>query len=952
MKKQSQNNSRQRQKEALELMKKVHNYRGMPGDAEAAANEQRAIDSLNRYLNLGFGGGSAGGAGVGAEGNWGNSPLALSTPAEEDYIRNTPLPFERSFTDAFKAARAAGAQTFKFNNKLYTTELSENPQYSKAEYERLILNLREILDSQQEPYEDSTTVEPYIGQPIGEYKRSEYPGIMNHSPLSYADGGQLNNIGLNYFATGGTHEENPNQGIPQGADEQGTPNVVEQGEIKDEDDYIYSNRVPLDEDAILVAGLPLNYANLTAASALRKASREAEERPYDEISQRTLNDLRSKIKTAQELTNSKYANMIETEPTPQYETGSSIPMTEYENSQAQQGPIMNAYGGPLNKYYNGMDMQVDSTTVNPPTAPASQDATPAVKRADFPSSYYQDPTSPYDWSTPEGVEAAIQDMWPGAKIIDNTGTTQFGTYFGGQQEPHGRIHRVTIQTLTDPLHPATGQLTNASLDKLLNRASILLGNYYTIRDTKALLQHPEILGQGDINKYTSDIQAYQNGANQVIDEINGPIKQGWQKEGKKWVDRYAPDKLDSDLRVSHYGHIYSNAWSDPIGPPKPGGLPATPPTTTTSTPISGGTSTLGTYSAGSTTGTRQPKGINSNTLLAEQIKNFNSQDSDSRFLNSTKQIITRDLNKIPEISSKSRAALTPTNPAYVTNQEKITPRPLQTKAGLDWDTIAANAAQAAPIIGSGLQVIGDMFGANRPDYTDANIIRDNTIPVTSSHIGDYMNLKPLDRDYLQNQLFNQAAGTQNALQNAANGNRGQYMAGLLGLNQNVGTQLGSLARNAAEYNNTIAEKNAAFNRGTNQFNAQQDLTASQANAVNRLNSAKAQAELRDRISTASSNATSNNISNFYNQLGQWGKEQKNYGMIENNPYYEYFIDSKTGKFNFKAYQEAQQNGTLDSIAAKAEDEKLRAKIKREMKIRAEIEKEMQDKAAASTTQNS
>ena len=40
-----------------------------------------------------------------------------------------------------------------------------------------------------------------------------------------AEGGELNT-----FENGGTHEQNPLGGIPQGVDENGTPNLVEQGE--------------------------------------------------------------------------------------------------------------------------------------------------------------------------------------------------------------------------------------------------------------------------------------------------------------------------------------------------------------------------------------------------------------------------------------------------------------------------------------------------------------------------------------------------------------------------------------------------------------------------------------------------------------------------------------------------------------------------------------------------
>lgn len=76
-----------------------------------------------------------------------------------------------------------------------------------------------------------------------------------------AAGGPINSIhgtswdnGLNYFNTGGTHEENPHQGILQGYDQQGTPNLVEEGEWRWDDksgkwgSYIFSNRLKLPKE--------------------------------------------------------------------------------------------------------------------------------------------------------------------------------------------------------------------------------------------------------------------------------------------------------------------------------------------------------------------------------------------------------------------------------------------------------------------------------------------------------------------------------------------------------------------------------------------------------------------------------------------------------------------------------------------------------------------------------
>lgn len=47
--------------------------------------------------------------------------------------------------------------------------------------------------------------------------------------------------GLILVGNGGTHEENPNEGVPMGMDSEGIPNLVEEGEVIF-NDYVFSNR--------------------------------------------------------------------------------------------------------------------------------------------------------------------------------------------------------------------------------------------------------------------------------------------------------------------------------------------------------------------------------------------------------------------------------------------------------------------------------------------------------------------------------------------------------------------------------------------------------------------------------------------------------------------------------------------------------------------------------------
>lgn len=70
------------------------------------------------------------------------------------------------------------------------------------------------------------------------------------SPQQFVMGGPLKEVGsdgqgLTRFEAGGTHEQNPIGGIPQGVGADGSPNLVEEGETK-WNDYIFSNAISLD----------------------------------------------------------------------------------------------------------------------------------------------------------------------------------------------------------------------------------------------------------------------------------------------------------------------------------------------------------------------------------------------------------------------------------------------------------------------------------------------------------------------------------------------------------------------------------------------------------------------------------------------------------------------------------------------------------------------------------
>ena len=110
-------------------------------------------------------------------------------------------------------------------------------------------------------------------------------------------GGDFNQLGnFTFINNGGTHEQNPYQGVPMGTDQNGTPNLVEQGETIF-NDYVFSNRLKVPEALIKKYNLKKNS---TYADASKQLAKESENRPNDKISNDTLGIFMNELQNSQE----------------------------------------------------------------------------------------------------------------------------------------------------------------------------------------------------------------------------------------------------------------------------------------------------------------------------------------------------------------------------------------------------------------------------------------------------------------------------------------------------------------------------------------------------------------------------------------------------------------------------------------------------------------------------
>lgn len=128
----------------------------------------------------------------------------------------------------------------------------------------------------------------------GQKLKQEMGGNMQPTNMKqYAQGGQLTR-----FDEGGTHEENPLGGIPQGEDSQGVMNTVEQGETK-KGNYVYSDRLSIDENMAKQLNLPGYIKGKSFANASKAIDNKFRDRT-DQYSQETKKTLLDRLKQGQE----------------------------------------------------------------------------------------------------------------------------------------------------------------------------------------------------------------------------------------------------------------------------------------------------------------------------------------------------------------------------------------------------------------------------------------------------------------------------------------------------------------------------------------------------------------------------------------------------------------------------------------------------------------------------
>lgn len=195
----------------------------------------------------------------------------------------------------------------------------------------------------------------------------------------------------------------------------------------------------------------------------------------------------------------------------------------------------------------------------------------------------------------------------------------------------------------------------------------------------------------------------------------------------------------------------------------------------------------------------------------------------------------------------------------------------------------------APAVGSALGAVQSVF--QKPDYTNSDLILDvvNNLSrnkVSPTLLSDYLSYKPIDRNYYLNQLKGQAGATRRAVMNSGLSS-GQRMAGLLAADYNAQQGIADALFKADMYNEQLRQNIAQFNRGTSQYNSgalmqadAQNAQLAQARDNMRLSGTTTAANMRELADTALATSRSANLTNFFDNLGAIGRENRDTNMLQ------------------------------------------------------------------------
>lgn len=717
------------------------------------------------------------------------------------------------------------------------------------------------------------TLESYMGKAYG-----------------FADGGNINNLmgrkyfaegGLTSFNTGGSHEESPIGGIPQGIGDNGNVNLVEEGETRYQD-YIFSDRLTLDEDIVKELNLPSNLIGKTFAEASEILAKNIEEHPNDPISKRGFEEMMIRLQAANNMKK-------DLEGSNTFAEGGNLngePMEPSPSIKEVEGEDENL-GNELKEVTDEQVKRIAASNIKEEKLKGGRASKEVRENA-------TELFDPLEISVGIKVEMEHTDSIEAAREIALDHLTENKDYYT-------RLYHIGLID-----EPITEEEENFLKEK-----------WTRIEDVEALDEEQGIVDMPEEENISSELeqpldqeipiepQQFAKGG-----DLFGPNRNGAYFRNGRWY-------LNSDPRLSNKTNIRmnnpnrGNYWkTDPIYPIPPerqlfkvpdikGGwngilLDNTKPYGDTFNPpfIKGGEDEKTTV---------EPIKTNTSTTKKTSIPSIDTEEEFDRMMD--RKYNFGDLTGLtgPRFDPYQLEADLEGNAIAHENEVnfnptsdfELTPEELATLSPEDYQAYKRHErAMKLQGLGSLLQyapVLGNLIGA----ATVGKAEKVNPTYITPEQLNDYLQYNPIDPNTYTNPILNQASNARRSFADASGGSRAAILAANLGLNAQTQKAISDATLQAEAVNEQRRVQAKEFNRGTNQFNASERARAKQYNASSKTMTD----DINARNRAARRTAIRNYLSGAMQGLGSIGREKAYRNTIKTMGM-DYYLDA-LGQVKYK-----------------------------------------------------
>ena len=663
----------------------------------------------------------------------------------------------------------------------------------------------------------------------------------HNDPFEYALGGPLHsnggdyNGGLTFINAGGRHEDNPYEGVPSGVDAEGNPNLVEEGEVIWNNDYVFSDRLQIPFE--LKEKYKLRGDNITFADAITKLTKENTMSPNDPITIATTKAIVNEFMDAQEAVRGQ-RQMAARRELEAARADDFLAQLDAAQGMAPQGMALPQMGALPNEapvtegemmppgYAFGGNKFDDGGEIWRKFLKDLEAYSGSIKAGNIAGTYSPDAKFPLgEFKTIKELENSEVYKKFTDFILNNADKEHVQNYLKKLDERTGGSAKKLF---------VDGKLRDDWKEIYTHRRNDGVGGIYHF--------------SGDVSKLTAP-KSSEDKQQELIELLQGtpfpghlenyPNIRTAVKNGKLYY-------LDTDT-IKFYDNVNDiPGYKAPAAKQKP--------TTGVGVPVRGYPGILD---------------MGDGTFWDENTGQYLPGIPGTETLDASSVTAAYD----PKKGKKSIETLN------ATTKDDIIPY----KYRPTWQ-------REAPVIGSAMAALYGML--NRPDYSNADRIieaaarmgRPINIPVET--IGDYRRRNPFDERYLVNMANQNRAAGARGIANTSGGNRAMDLLGSMSLAHSSQYDLGEIMRQAYLANRQDDAQVADFNRGTNVYNM---------NAINQRNLSQAQLNthreqaglsglsqgygLRQTIKDSWDSATMESLNSMLASLGAIGKENEEYNLL-------------------------------------------------------------------------